>query len=116
MSLLNTQIKKRLLPGKYPMKIKHYEEFTNDKGGYLQIVLVLPDREIKQNFFQSNLDYLGKTLRDQLSLENEDMDLEEILKKAKGKEIFGVVSYNEYGLNIALHEQPIVEEKDVDFE
>lgn len=115
MSLLSTTIKKRLTAGKYPMTIKSFKEFENDKGGYLQLVLSLPDREIKQNFFPSNLSYLGKNLRDQLDLENEDMDLQEILEASVNQEIFGIVSYNEYGLNIALHEQPVVEDKEVDF-
>lgn len=105
MSLLKTTIKKKLAAGKTPMRIVTYKEVANDMGGYIEVHLALPDRNIQQNFFPSNIKYLGTSLRQQLNLADEDMELSEILEQAKGKDIFGVISYNEYGLNIALHEK-----------
>ncbi len=104
MSLLNTVIKAKLAPGKYPISIMGIKEFENDNGGYVQLEVALPDRTIKQNFFPSNLLYLGGALRNQLGLEG-DHGLKEVLDLAmKADNLFGIVSYNDYGMNLALHE------------
>lgn len=105
MSLLDTVIKPRLLPGKYPIRLIDYKPVANDNGGYVQLTLAMPDRIINQNFFPSNLDYLGKTLKDQIGKGDQELKLSEVLDEAKGKDLFCVVSYNEYGLNVAFHEQ-----------
>lgn len=117
MSLLDTVIKPRLAAGKYPVRLIEFQPFENDKGGYVQLTLAMPDRIIKQNFFPSNLDYLGKTLKDQIGKSDQELKLSEVLAEAKGKDLFCVVSYNEYGLNVAFHEQTQVTEKskEVDF-
>ena len=112
--LLETTIKKRLNPGEYEIQIQKYREVTNTQGGYIELTIELPDRTIRQNFFKSNLDYLGKSLRDQLGIDA-DMNLKEILDKAVGKKLFGIISYNEYGLNLAFHKPRVQETEDVDF-
>ena len=114
MPLLNTKIKAKLLPGKYPIQITSYKEFENEQGGYIQITIALPDRTIPQNFFPSNLNYLGKSLRAQMELpEDVEMDLVDILEEAtQSDKLFAVVSYNEYGMNLALHEKVTVETAD----
>lgn len=111
MPLLNTKIKARLLPGKYPIHINSYKEFENEQGGYVQISVSLPDRDILQNFFPSNLNYLGKSLRTQMGLaEDEEHDLVDILDQAMNSDkLFAVISYNDYGMNLAFHEKVTVE-------
>lgn len=113
-SLLKTHIKPRLNPGKYPISLVSYKEMENDKGGYVEVTLSFPDRVMRQNFFPSNIEYLGKTLRTQMGME-EGADLDEILEAAKNsdKPLFAVVSYGEYGLNIAFHETVVTENKEV---
>jgi len=118
MSLLDTVIKPRLVAGKYPIRLIEFKSVANDNGGYVQLTLAMPDRVINQNFFPSNLDYLGKTLKDQIGKADQEMKLVEVLTEAKGKDLFCVVSYNEYGLNVAFHEQtsPVAKTKEeVDF-
>lgn len=118
MPLLQTKIKARLLPGKYPIHINSYKEFENEQGGYIQLSISLPDRDISQNFFPSNLDYLGKSLRTQLGLaEDTEHGLVEILDEATNADnLFAVISYNNYGMNLAFHEKPTVETaQEVDF-
>jgi hypothetical protein len=104
MSLLHTTIKPALPAGKYPVQIMDYSEVENEKGGYIALQIAFPDREMQQNFFPKNLEYLGKSLRTQLNKANETMELVQILEEAKGKPLFAVVSYNEYGMNLAFHE------------
>ena len=112
MSLLKTKIKPRLKPGKYPIKINSVKEFENDKGGYIQLALQFPDREMLQNFFPSNLTYLGRCLGDQMGITDEmEVGLDELIDEAIANDhgLFAVVSYNDYGLNIALHEPKTTE-------
>ena len=118
MPLLDTKIKPKLPAGKYPIHVNNYQEFENEQGGYIQLSIALPDRDMLQNFFPSNLGYLGKALRTQLGLsEDEEHGLAEILDQAMNADnLFAVVSYNDYGLNLAFHEKPTVTEaKEVSF-
>jgi hypothetical protein len=117
MSLLQTKIKPTLPAGEYPIHIMSVKEVPNDNGGYIQLSIAFPDRIMPQNFFPSNLSYLGKSLRAQLGLENEEMDLADIIDLAIAKEepLFGVVSYNDYGLNLAFHRPAVVTKEDVKF-
>lgn len=114
MPLLNTKIKKKLAPGKYQMHINDVKEFENDKGGYIQLKLQVGDREMLQNFFPTNITYLGRCLREQLGLpDDEDMDLVDILDQAQEADhLYAIVSYNDYGLNLAFHEPKTVENSD----
>ena len=119
MSLLNTKIKPRLQPGKYEIKINSVKEFENEKGGYVQLDLQFPDRTIAQNFFPSNLHYLGRCLSDQLHVAEEvEIELADLINEAieNHRQLFAIVSYNDYGLNIALHEPKTTENsEEVDF-
>ena len=117
MSLLKTTIKPKLPPGEYPVQIVTFREVANEKGGYIELTINMPDRLIKQNFFPSQLSYLGSTVGDQLGLRSEEHDLEEILTIAKNKDLFAIISYNDYGMNLAFH-KPVVASKadEVDFQ
>lgn len=114
MGLLNTTIKASLPAGEYPVSLISYKEVENSNGGYIELTLALPDRTMKQNFFPSNLDYLGKTLRAQLNIQ-EEKSLEDILELAMTKDLFAVISYNEYGMNLAFHKPAVVSAKEVTF-
>lgn len=116
MSLLKTVIKPKLPAGEYPVSIVTFREVTNPQGGYVELTLNMPDRIIKQNFFPSQLSYLGSTLAEQLQIRDAEHDIDEILTLAKGKQLFAIVSYNEYGMNFAFHRQTAPEMKlEVDF-
>lgn len=117
MSLLKTVIKPKLPAGEYPVQIVSFREVTNDKGGYIELTLNMPDRIIKQNFFPTQIAYLGSTIGEQLGLREDQHEVEEILEIAKGKQLFVMVSYNDYGLNVAFHKPTAVTAKsdEVDF-
>lgn len=107
MPLLNNTVKKRLLPGKYPITINNYQEFENEKGGYVKIEMQLPDRVNDHVIFPSGLAYFMSCLRRQLELpEDQDHSYEEILEEAlQSDKLWVIVSYDEkYGLNYAFHE------------
>lgn len=115
MSLLNQVIKPKLPAGEYPIFISSYREVVNEKGGYLELTIALPDRVIRQNFFPKNVDYLGKSLRTQLGLEGEET-LQSVLDQAiEADNLFGVISYNEYGMNLAFHKQVAPSAEQVEF-
>ena len=115
MSLLNTEIKPKLPAGEYTVSLITFKEVTNEKGGYIELKLDLPDRIITQNFFPTQLSYLGSTLAEQLELRDQKRSLSEILDIAKGKKLFAIISYNEYGMNLAFHKPAAPKTDDVDF-
>lgn len=107
MPLLNNTVKKKLLPGKYPIFLNSFKEYENDKGGYVKVEMQLPDRVNEVVFFPSNLDYFMKCLRRQTELpEDTDHTYPEILDAAmKSDKLFTVISYDvKYGLQYAFHE------------
>lgn len=117
MSLLSTKIRAKLPAGEYPVSLITYQEVKNEKGGYIELTINMPDRIIKQNFFPTQLNYLGSTLAEQLGLRDSEHDLVEILDVAKGKNLFAMISYNEYGMNLAFHKQVVVSKTDeIDFQ
>lgn len=114
MGLLKQTIKAALPAGEYPVSLISYKEVENSNGGYVELTLALPDRTLKQNFFPSNLDYLGKKLSAQLNIK-EAKPLEDILEEALTKDLFAVISYNDYGMNLAFHRTAAVSAKEVTF-
>jgi hypothetical protein len=114
MGLLNTTILAKLTAGKYQIKLVSFKEVVNDKGGYVELSLKFPDRIIRHNVFPGkSMDYTGKALRQQLGLEAET-DLGTLLNLCQASDqLFTVVSYNDYGLNLAFHEAITVEDKEV---
>lgn len=116
MSLLNHKCLPTL-SGKYEVKIKSYQEITNAQGGYIEVVLSLPDREFKYCVFPSQVDYVTSCLNRQLGVERDANSLGEALEiyKKNQKSLDVWFSYNEnYGrMNVALHESTIVEEEHI---
>lgn len=111
MSLLNTKVLPKL-EGEYKVTIKSYEEIENDKGGYVKIVLQLPDREYTYNLFPSSIDYVARNLRNQFNIEGE-VTLKELLDKGLTNAFSIWFSYNQdyQSMNVAFHDTtPIVEE------
>lgn len=108
MSLLTQKIPAKMPAGEYPVKLVNYQEMRKEDGkkgpiSYIQLSLQFADRTIPYNFFEGNLRYLGSSLRNQLGRDDE-MDLQEILEAAKAApSLFAVVSYNDYGMNLAFH-------------
>jgi hypothetical protein len=113
MSLLNHKCLPTL-SGKYEAIVKDYREVTNSQGGYIELVLTLPDREFKYCVFPSQLDYVASCLNRQLEAERDTFSLGEALDqfKTNGIKLDVWFSYNEtYGrMNVALHEETIAEE------
>lgn len=116
MSLLNHKCLPTL-SGKYEVKVKDYKEITNKQGGYIEVVLILPDREFKYCVFPSQVDYVTSCLNRQLEVERDANSLGEALEIYKSKQIALDVwfSYNEtYGrMNVALHETTSVDEEHI---
>ena len=115
MSLLNTEIKPKLPAGEYPVSLITFKEVQNERGGYVELKLDMPDRIITQNFFPTQLGYLGSTLAEQLGLRDQKRSLNEVLEIARGKQLFAIISYNEYGMNLAFHKPAAPKTDDVDF-
>ena len=113
------------LKGEREAKVKSYREVTNDKGGYVEVVLDLGDRTYTYNLFPgkdesagAQLNYFTGALRRQLEIEG-TTDLEQVLEVAKEKPFKVYFSYsNEYNrLNVAFHkaaEQEVVDLNEVE--
>lgn len=102
-------LEKTVLPslaGKYEATIKSFKEIENDKGGYIETVIQLPDREYKYCIFPSQVDYVASALRNQFGMQDEVTNLGDMLNKAK-KTMFNIwFSYNyDIGrMNVAFHD------------
>ena len=121
MPMLKTIIKANLPAGKYPIKLISFQEFVNDKGGYIQVTFQLPDRQVKHQVFNNEkaLAYFGSTLKRQMGKEGEELDLEAVLNEAKAFDgLYTVISYHpQYGMNMAFHEeQSKTLDKEIDFD
>ena len=111
MSLLDSKVLPKL-NGEYIVRVKSYKEITNDKGGYVQIVLQLPDREFTYNLFPSSIEYVARNLRNQFGIEDETT-LGELLETATKTDFKVWISYNqEYNsMNVSFHNNMMVEEE-----
>lgn len=111
MSLLNTKVLPRL-NGEYETIIKEYEEIENTQGGYIRVILVLPDREYTYCIFPSQVDYVASCLKAQFSI-NEETTLGEVLDIATEYPFKVWFSYNEeYNrMNVNLHQRNVVSEE-----
>jgi hypothetical protein len=111
MSLLKTKVLPRL-NGEYETKIKSFEEIENTQGGYIKVILELPDRDYTYCIFPSQVDYVASCLKAQFDIE-EETTLGEVLEEAT-KQTFKVwFSYNEeYNrMNVNLHQRNVVTEE-----
>lgn len=111
MSLLNTKVLPAL-SGMREARIKSFKEVENDKGGYVETVLDLPDREYKYIIFPSQVDYVTSALRTQFEMQDEEVTLEEMLTKATTTSIKVWFAYNQDlgRMNVAFHESRTQEE------
>lgn len=115
MSLLQTVVLPAL-NGKYETKVKSFEEVTNDKGGYVKVILELPDREYQYNIFPTQVDYVTSALRSQFDKRGEAVSLGDMLTLGKTKSFNVWFAYNQDvgRMNVALHEpRVIVQESEV---
>ena len=103
MSLLNTVILPKL-EGEYVAKVAAYKEIENAQGGYVEVTLVLPDREYKYCIFPTQVEYVASCLRNQFGI-TEKVTLAQMLDKATKDEFKVWFSYNQdFGrMNVALH-------------
>lgn len=113
MSLLNTK-KLPALAGMREVTIKSFKEIENDKGGYIETVLLLPDREYKYCIFPSQVDYVTSTLANQLGKSDVEITLGEVLKLAQTTPIKVWFTYNtDLGrMNVAFHESKTVAQEE----
>lgn len=100
------------LNGKYTSLVKAWEPVTNNKGGYIEVILQLPDREYKYCIFPSQVSYVRSCLRRQFEQTDSKVNLSTLLNLAKTKEFNVWFTYNfDYNkMNVAFHESGIVEE------
>lgn len=103
MSLLDTKVLPKL-EGERVATLKSYREVINDKGGYVETILKLEDRDYTYNIFPTQLEYVTSALRNQFGLDTE-VTLGEVLDIAKTTEFKVWFAYNpQYGrMNVALH-------------
>ena len=71
------------LSGMYKCTIDKYTEIENEKGGYIEIVLNLPDRQFKYCVFPSQLDYVSSCLNRGLGVDRDTYSLGEALELIK---------------------------------
>jgi hypothetical protein len=108
MSLLETRVLPTL-KGKYEAKVKSYKEITNEKGGYIEVIFALKDREYKYCIFPSQLEYVTSALRNQFDMRDKTVTLADMLKLATKKSINVWFSWNPdiQKMNVALHEPSV---------
>lgn len=110
MSLLNTKVLPAL-SGLREATVKSFKEIENDKGGYVETVLALPDREYKYIIFPTQVDYVTSALRTQFEMQDEEVTLEDMLIKAETTTIKVWFAYNQDlgRMNVAFHEPRVQE-------
>lgn len=111
MTLLQTKVLPAL-EGKRTATVKSYKEVANNKGGYIELVLSLPDREYTYVVFPSQVNYLASCLQRQLGDKAKEYSLEDLLKLATKNEFSVWFSYNRdlQKMNVAFHESVTVED------
>jgi hypothetical protein len=102
------------LNGKYTGLVKDWTPITNAKGGYIEVVLQLPDREYTYCIFPSQVSYVRNCLRRQFKQTDSKVNLTTLLNLAKTKEFNVWFNYNfDYNkMNVAFHEPRIVEDEE----
>lgn len=113
MSLLSTKVLPTLT-GMREVRIKDFKEIENDKGGYVETTLLLPDREYKYCIFPSQVEYVTSAIRNQLGLQDQEVTLEEVLTTAKETSISVWFTYNQDlgRMNVAFHETKVQIQED----
>ena len=101
------------LSGKQEAVVKSYREVSNDKGGYLEVIFKLQDRDYTLNVFPGKgetanrqINYIGGAIRKQLGKANETLSLTQILELAKKTPINIWFSYSQEfeRMNVNFHE------------
>lgn len=109
------------LTGERVAKLKSYKEVENKQGGYINLLFELEDREYNYQLFPGRGDaegrqiaYFARAIRQQLGLTEGVMELEDILKAMKNKEIKIWFSYNDFyqRMNVEFHKP--AEQLDID--
>ena len=105
MSLLNTKVLPAL-NGRYETNVKSFEEVNNEQGGYVKVVLQLPDREYNYIIFPSQVEYVIGALRTQFEMQNETVTLADMLNLGMTKTFYTWFRYNQDigRMNVAFHE------------
>lgn len=106
------------LNGKYTSLIKDWRPVPNTQGGYIEVILQLPDREHKYCIFPKQVSYVRSCLRKQFEQTNNKVSLTALLNLAKTREFNVWFNYNfDYNrMNVAFHESRTVEIEDEDEE
>lgn len=101
---LNQKVYPALAQGHYTCALAGYNVVNNDKGGYLNLYLHFEDgRTLTHTIFPKGITYLTENLSRQFQY-NRPVTLGEILAEKQGDIVDIWVSYNEYGRNIAFHD------------
>lgn len=111
MSLLNTTVLPAL-SGMHEACIKSFKEVTNDKGGYIEVIFKLEDRDYTYCIFPTQVEYVASALRNQFGLQAEVVTLGQLLNKATKEPVKIWFSWNENigRMNVAFHEARTQEE------
>lgn len=111
MSLLKTTVLPTLT-GMHEACIKSFREVTNDKGGYVEVIFKLEDRDYTYCMFPTQVEYVASALRNQLGHQDEVVTLEQLLQEGTTTPIKIWFKYNENigRMNVAFHEARTQEE------
>ena len=107
-NFFNQPVRKTLTQGAYEVVIKGYNhtyEPHNNKD-FMQLAVQFEDgRDQRITYFPAGYDYMMKNLRQQFQLEQTTFESGyALLDSIIGKTLKVWVSYNEYGINFALHD------------
>lgn len=112
--MLDTVLPKRIEEGKYKVLFTEYTPKEVQSSGetkeYTEVLFKTDDsvrvEPLKFIVFPNpkTMNYVLGAIKTQLNLENKDYTAKEIFDAAVGQELDIVISYNEYGMNIALHD------------
>ena len=101
---LNQKVYPALAQGQYKCQLAGFNAVNNDKGGYLNLYFTFEDgRTITHTVFPKGITYVTENLMRQFGYKT-PVSLGEILNTKQGQTIDIWVSYNEYGRNIAFHD------------
>lgn len=100
------------LKGLYEVTLKSYNDIENDKGGYLETFLDVPNYgEYKYCIFPSQIDYITSCLNAQLGVERDKYNFAEAVSRLETIKIW--FSYNsDLGrMNLSFNEPKVQVEK-----
>lgn len=104
MDALNQKVYPALAQGHYKAMITGYNAVNNERGGYLNLYLGMEDgRTITHTVFPKGILYITENLLRQFNYQ-QPVSLGDILAQRLNQPIDIWVSYNEFGRNIAFHD------------